>query len=219
MNKSIQIILWAIFLFTKVTYAQFEYSQVIQPIFSAHCVSCHGGLNNVFLNNYDAVLNSVGLQYATNIVIPGNATGSPLYDKISSANPTFGGRMPEGGPYLSAEQINLIAQWINEGALATSIESDQHTPSEFRIVGNYPNPFNPTTNIRIEAPLSSEYTLQIHSLDGKIILETHGFVSIGTSNINVQLLNKPSGIYLYHITMISNNSPVQHLHGKMVLIK
>lgn len=219
MSKSIQITLWAICLFTKITYAQIEYSQVIQPIFTTHCVSCHGGMNNVYLNNYDAVMNSVGLQYATNIVNPGNASGSPLYDKISSSNPTFGVRMPEGGPYLSTEQINLIAQWINEGALATSIESDQVTPSEFRIKGNYPNPFNPSTNIRVESPHSSEYILQIHSLDGKIVHEAHGFASIGTTDIRVRLINQPSGIYLYQITMMSNNSPIQQLHGKMVLIK
>jgi hypothetical protein len=55
-------------------------------------------------------------------VIPGNAAGSTLYQEVN------GGGMPLGGAPLSAVQIQSIADWINQGALA-SVPTPTVTPS------------------------------------------------------------------------------------------
>ena len=52
----------------------------------------------------------------SDIVVPGNAQASSLYDRITRAN-SEAGDMPPGNAELSAEQIALIELWINEGAL------------------------------------------------------------------------------------------------------
>lgn len=92
----------------------------VQEIFNGSCggSDCHisSPQSGVQLNNYDNVMESEGVQYGELVVQEGDAEGSPLVDKIESNNPEFGVRMPEGGPYLSDDEIELIKEWINDGA-------------------------------------------------------------------------------------------------------
>lgn len=92
----------------------------VQDIFNNNCggAGCHIGerTNGVRLDSYDNVMGSEGDCYGQLVVQEGDADGSPLVEKIESSNPTCGERMPEGGPYLSDEQIQLIRDWIDEGA-------------------------------------------------------------------------------------------------------
>lgn len=82
--------------------------------------SCHlaepfeSGVN---LTSYDNVMNSVGEQYGTEIVDPGDGSqgASPMVDKINP-NPDHGDRMPLEGGNLSQDDIDLIVEWINDGA-------------------------------------------------------------------------------------------------------
>ncbi len=82
----------------------------IQPIFNANCIVCHGGNSGVTLSSYESVMNSVWVQYNMNIVVAGEPDQSPIVDKIGP-NPTYGQRMPEGGPFLDDDEINLIRQY------------------------------------------------------------------------------------------------------------
>lgn len=93
----------------------------VQQIFNGSCggTNCHLSApyeSGVNLSSYDDVMNSVGEQYQEAIVDSGSASASPLVDKINP-NPQYGERMPEDGPpYLDQEDIDLIVEWINEGA-------------------------------------------------------------------------------------------------------
>lgn len=96
-----------------------RYSTDVQPIFAASCSGsgCHIGAatNGVSLGSWAAVTSSVGAQYGGPIIIPGNAAGSPLIDKIGSS-PRFGSRMPPGQSALSSSRVQTIAEWIDAGA-------------------------------------------------------------------------------------------------------
>jgi hypothetical protein len=48
-------------------------------------------------------------------VAPGDPANSYLYRKITGAGIT-GDRMPQGGPFLTDAQINLVRDWIRRGA-------------------------------------------------------------------------------------------------------
>lgn len=89
----------------------------VQPILTENCGPCHIGNNQsgVQLDSYSNVMNSNGGQYGGAIVVEGEADDSPLVDKIEE-DPDKGERMPQGGPYLSSDQISLIRDWISEGA-------------------------------------------------------------------------------------------------------
>ena len=83
----------------------------IQPIFTSRCAfaGCHvaGGPDGIDLRTYDAVI-AGGEDDDT--VIAGDARESELVEQIVE------GEMPPNGPPLEAAQIQLIIDWINEGA-------------------------------------------------------------------------------------------------------
>ncbi len=48
-------------------------------------------------------------------VVPGNPDASFLIQKLDGTQ-TLGDRMPDGGPYLTTATVNVIRQWIQDGA-------------------------------------------------------------------------------------------------------
>src|SRR5437016_3603260 len=48
-------------------------------------------------------------------VVPGDPDASFLIQKLQGTQ-TLGDRMPDGGPYLTTAQVNVIRQWIQDGA-------------------------------------------------------------------------------------------------------
>ena len=81
------------------------FSADIQPIFDASCSGCHGSRasGGVQLNSYENLMGS-------NVVTAGDSAGSVLWQVVDS------GEMPKAGQPLSAEKVQLIADWINAGA-------------------------------------------------------------------------------------------------------
>jgi hypothetical protein len=49
-------------------------------------------------------------------VVPGNASGSLLFQKVSEAHPPCGAPMPFDSPSLPSAKVTLIEDWINAGA-------------------------------------------------------------------------------------------------------
>jgi mono/diheme cytochrome c family protein len=88
-----------------------SFANDIQPLLKSRCGNCHGG------NKTEEGLNL--LSYASVItgsnngpvVIAGLADKSLLVDQIVSQE------MPKRGPKLTPPQIQLIIDWINQGAL------------------------------------------------------------------------------------------------------
>lgn len=216
--KSLITTIFYCLLFNFTSSAQVDYSADIQPIFNSNCVSCHGGTSNVRLNNYSATMNSVGSRYGRLIVVPGDADDSPLVEKLNP-NPTHGNRMPNNSG-LPSEQIALIEQWVNEGAseTVTSIE-DNEIVNEFKIIGNYPNPFNPNTQIKFSLPQTGSIDFFIYSVNGQLILSNAFTFQAGQNTIDVNLKNQSSGLYLYRINRLGLNGSIESLTGKMLLIK
>ena len=100
MNKILSIIFSL-----SIAISSIDYATQIQPIFNSNCGGCHlsnsaGGLN---LANYSNLMSSGS-------VIVGNHESSQLWIR------TDDGSMPPSGS-LSQSDIDLIAQWIDEGAL------------------------------------------------------------------------------------------------------
>lgn len=86
----------------------------IRPILVARgCDGCHGGNGGLYVQTVAQLL-----QGGTHgpAVVPGNAAGSNLVRKLLDP-PPFGDRMPQGGPYLPDSVIQVIRDWVNQGAL------------------------------------------------------------------------------------------------------
>ncbi len=90
-----------------------SFRQDILPVLTrSGCVGCHGGTNGLHVNTVAGLL-AGGLHGPA--IVPGKPDSSNIVKKISP-NPPFGVRMPQGGPYLSDADIQLIRTWIAEGA-------------------------------------------------------------------------------------------------------
>ena len=105
-------------------FSQVDYHTQIQPIFDNNCISCHidggayfGGLD---LSSYTLVMEGGS---SGNTILPFNHSSSELYNRITldESDNEF---MPAYGTPLSQIEIDLIVQWINEGALEAPTDVD-----------------------------------------------------------------------------------------------
>ena len=221
MKRTILVLLFAFLFGSHAVHAQIDYNDTIQPIFNEYCTNCHGGLGNVTLSSYETVMSSIGANYDTLIVIPGKPDESPLVDVIASEQPEFGGRMPPGGE-LPAQDIENIIQWIEEGAhesVETSSEIIADLPDTYRLLGNYPNPFNPATTIQFEVPETSNYVISIYTVAGRLIRELQGVAQPGVKYVSVNMSRFPSGVYIYRIHFNGSRNNANALTGQMLLVK
>ncbi|HCA41856.1 MAG TPA: hypothetical protein DEP28_01230, partial [Bacteroidetes bacterium] len=80
---------------------------------------------------------------------------------------------------------------------------------------NYPNPFNPTTNIQYELPVGNFVVLKIYDINGREIKTlVNEFKSAGRYLFSFNASDLSSGIYIYKIISGNFNET-----KRMVLIK
>jgi len=92
--------------------------------------------------------------------------------------------------------------WIETGQLPTSVEEPGELATEFRIVGNYPNPFNPTTNIIYELASSVDVTMQVYNVLGQSVTSMDlGRQSQGRHEVAFDASRLSSGIYVVRMQM------------------
>ena len=97
------------------SHKQISYSNEIQPIFNNYCIDCHGVTNTwsgLNLTSYNHLMNGGDNGPS---VIPGNGEESLIVLKLGP-EPPFGDQMPLQNPPLNDIQIDLIKNWINDGA-------------------------------------------------------------------------------------------------------
>ena len=104
-----------------------SFSQQIQPIFDQHCIDCHvvGGfaLGFVSLELTEGVSRAMLVGQASSqdaaqtLVVAGDSSTSLLFLKVSSNDPPVGATMPLTGGRLSSEELGLMRDWIDQGAL------------------------------------------------------------------------------------------------------
>ncbi|HET6882679.1 MAG TPA: DUF1549 domain-containing protein, partial [Pirellulales bacterium] len=84
----------------------------VAPIFESHCVRCHQGQDakgGLALTSQQSLAKG-GESGPT--IVPAKADESLLVEYISGERP----EMPKGAPPLSAQQVEIIRRWIDEGA-------------------------------------------------------------------------------------------------------
>ena len=180
-------------------FSQVSYTNQIQPIFNANCTNCHvgGGAATLDLTSYDGVM-SGGVSGLS--IISGDNENSELYIRIILPEGTAGS-MPPNDP-LSQEEVNLIGDWINEGANNLGIK-DSFLPKNFTLEQNYPNPFNPSTTILYNLSSDELISFEIFNLNGKKVrtlvneYQNSGPKKVIWNGDNNHGKQVPAGMYLY----------------------
>ncbi len=121
--------------------------------------------------------------------------------------------------------INQLLK-ITEPAETTSIgENISLLPKEFSVSQNFPNPFNPSTEIRYSLPQQSRVALKISDISGRIIRQIDRGVERAGEHTIVWHSNAndgsrvASGVYFYQIFIQTENSRQASEPQKMLLLK
>lgn len=102
----------------------------------------------------------------------------------------------------------------------TNVDDESIQVNDFKLFGNYPNPFNPVTSIVFNLPSEQRVTISIYNHLGEKIKEladeefAAGKNTIVWNGLNDQNIPVSSGIYLYKV-----NADAGSLYGKMILQK
>ena len=96
----------------------------------------------------------------------------------------------------------------------------QTVPETFALNGNYPNPFNPTTNLVFDLPEDATIRVEVYDLLGRSVMEVSAVEVAAGAGRQLQLdaSSLASGTYVYrvHAEMASGRS-IQS--GRMTLLK
>jgi hypothetical protein len=95
--------------------SRIDFSTEVKPILNKHCISCHGGVKRN--GGFSLLFRTEALDTTESgkpVIIPGDAKHSEMIRRLTATDPEV--RMPYKEEPLSKEQIEILTQWIDEGA-------------------------------------------------------------------------------------------------------
>ncbi len=128
---------------------------------------------------------------------------------------------PPPGSENRAMSMMIVSETgeVSTPAIVTSLEDDS-VVREFKLLGNYPNPFNPTTTIRFDLPATSDVTLTVFDVLGRVVRRfERPMVPAGfgrSQRVDSQGLS--SGVYVYRINAVGAGD-VYTATGSMLLLR
>ncbi len=150
--------------------------------------------------------------------------GITLFDGDSFANPldNYGTRTW----FFREHGVAAGPVWayMDPLALITNVEDTpiNNFPTMFTLLGNYPNPFNPSTTIQFTMPFAGDVVLKVYDVLGRnVITQSLGYRTTGTHLYQFNAEGLSSGIYLYRLQMNDSKSDKLLLtqFSKMLLLK
>jgi len=113
----------------------------------------------------------------------------------------------------AAGDAGWVGEWANTGE---SFEASATVaPASFALLGNYPNPFNPTTTINFSLGSSDNVKLSVYDLSGRLVSTlVDGSREAGTHAVSFDASGLASGVYVYRLT-----AGAQTASAKMILSK
>ena len=185
------------------------------------------GVNSAYLAfyYYDDYYGMVGPGWEMTDVIDASSPSSEwLHREVT-------GTVPEGTVWVWAGVEYYQASNADNGSVYTdmlemdvsdevSVDLDAGLPGEFKLLGNFPNPFNPVTKLRFDIDYRSNVIVTIYNILGNEITTIQngemnpGRYSLTWNATNDQGKSMSTGMYLYKVT-----SDSRVLTGKMLLMK
>jgi hypothetical protein len=120
--------------------------------------------------------------------------------------------LPEQGPGNNRHHLAALLPAELDYFERESVEVGRYNEVS---IGNYPNPFNPTTVIGYQLSVSSEVKLSVFDIIGReVAVLVSGEMPAGVHQANFDGRNLASGLYMYRL-----QAGNQILTGKMMLVK
>jgi len=111
--------------------AAVDFEREVHPLLAARCLGCHGEKVQMSKLRLDVRARALaGGESGVPAIAPGASSQSLLIRYVRGENPKF--VMPPAGPRLIAAEVDLLAKWIDEGAVypasATETETKKAEP-------------------------------------------------------------------------------------------
>ncbi|HMQ79922.1 MAG TPA: T9SS type A sorting domain-containing protein [Ignavibacteria bacterium] len=118
---------------------------------------------------------------------------------ISNGDILFTGTAKVTQPFGS-EVVHAIRtdSLLNSPVIGISNENE-NTPSDFNLIQNFPNPFNPVTNIKFDIPKDVNVSIKIYDILGSEVFGVNEYKKAGSYEVKFDGSNLASGIYFYKI--------------------
>jgi endoglucanase len=167
------------------------------------------------LNNDFAKYRRYYIEYITTSIIKHGLV--PFYwDNGYTGNYSLGIFDRSTGAEVYPDIVHAIMAAVDSTLLNIGMGKFYLTPSRFSLFQNFPNPFNPTTNISYFLYQSSNVNLEIYDILGNRVevIENSLYKPKGFYSINFNSKDFASGLYFYKLTA-NNFSDIK----KMILLK
>ncbi|HDR04271.1 MAG TPA: T9SS type A sorting domain-containing protein [Candidatus Marinimicrobia bacterium] len=110
---------------------------------------------------------------------------------------------------------NIMIHAYFDSNVISSASDSPILPGEITLLPNFPNPFNPVTQIRFALPSAGNAELVVYNLRGETVgTLINGWMPAGWHNVSFEGSALPSGIYIYRLKSESAGAS-----GKMILLK
>jgi len=157
-------------------------------------------------DNQQATYDVANFDYTTQSWKPENRNGSTFDEwgrKFETLWETYQeSASPASLGKTSGTEGTWIPTWkdVYSYEVATGIDNETEIVSEFHLANNYPNPFNPTTNISFILPSASVVELTIHSVTGEAVTTlVNEQLAAGTYTRVFDASTLTSGMYFYKL--------------------
>lgn len=147
-----------------------------------------------------------GKYYVLDVTNPASATLvtelGPVGDN-KNLNNTGGIIFDDATGRLYIMDTNNVLLALNISTVITSSNANDQIadkPAVFRLYDNYPNPFNPTTNIMYELPVVADVSIKVYDIQGRMIVNiSKGKQKAGSYTHKFDAGGLASGMYFYKI--------------------
>ncbi len=170
-------------------------------------------------------------------VYVGSAVGSNYYaisndgelkwklqlDGISQQVDNTGAIAKDGTLYLGVHHTSLLTGQVKtliaiKDTGTVSVNENNVVISNYALLQNFPNPFNPTTTIKYSIPESGEVTIKVYDVLGrKVKTLVDGFKQNGNYEVTFNANDLSSGIYIYRI-IASNKGRILFTDSKQMIL-
>ncbi len=119
-------------------------------------------------------------------------------------------------PYLVIDGFKVTKSWTS---IVTSVKNFETTDIKFELSQNFPNPFNPTTNINFSIPAKGLAIIKLYDINGKEVKSLlNSELNQGNYTMNLNLSGFNTGVYFYTLKFISSEYNLTETK-KLLLVK
>jgi hypothetical protein len=156
------------------------------------------------------------------------SVGLPLYEGHlimlagfdNQGNPIVHDPAKSNGYNYKFNKTSLSQSWFSRGGVAytffyepvTSVAQNDNNIIDSYDLGLYPNPFNPSTNIKVNIPDAGFVDISIYDISGRKVKNiVSDYLSSGSFTFQWNASDLPSGVYMIRLNSSGNYKTIKAL--------